>query len=404
MEEITFIHCADLHLDSPMLGLKNLPAPIRTQLRESTFTSFKRIVDTAIAKQVDFVIIAGDIYDGEDRSLRAQIFFRKEMERLNTSGIEVYIIHGNHDHLSGKWLEINFPDNVHIFPSEVTVFEHRKNNATVHLYGFSYEARHLYDRRVNSFEKKAGADYHIGILHGSLEGNSEHSPYAPFNLQELASKEMDYWALGHIHKRAILQAEPPVVYAGNIQGRHKKETGKKGCYYVKLSKLAAELEFIPTAACLWKSVEIDAAAAKNVDELLRLCQSAQNIERDNGVPVIMSINAVNAEKLGSFHAGELLEILQADELEESDFVWVSSLSITERSSWDKEQLQTESAFFAELFQAVTDYDSIAEAVAPLYRHPGAYRYLSELTETEKQELAVEAERVLLHMLNGAARG
>ena len=89
MEEVTFIHCADLHLDSPMLGLKNLPASIRTKLRESTFISFKRIVDAAIAKQVDFVLIAGDIYDGEDRSLRAQILFRKEMERLNTHDIEV---------------------------------------------------------------------------------------------------------------------------------------------------------------------------------------------------------------------------------------------------------------------------------------------------------------------------
>ncbi len=404
MEEITFIHCADLHLDSPMLGLKNLPASIRTRLRESTFTSFKRIVDAAIAKQVDFVLIAGDIYDGEDRSLRAQILFRKEMERLNTHGIEVYIIHGNHDHLSGKWLEISFPDNVHIFPSEVTVFEHKKNNVKIHLYGFSYEARHLYDRRINNFEKKTGADYHIGILHGSLEGNNDHSPYAPFNLQELASKKMDYWALGHIHKRAVLQTDPPVVYAGNIQGRHKKETGEKGCYYVKLRDREAELEFIPTAACLWKSVKIDAATAKNADELLTLCQIAQSGERDQGLPVIMSFDIVNAQGIGSFHAGELLEILQEDEVNDSDFVWVSSLSISESNSWNKEKLEADSAFFAELFNAVTETDAVVDAVSPLYRHPGAHRYLSELTDTEKQELAEEAEQLLLNMLNGASRG
>ncbi|MED3965544.1 DNA repair exonuclease [Niallia taxi] len=402
MEEITFIHCADLHLDSPMLGLKNLPAPIRAQLRESTFASFRKIVDTAIARQVDFVLIAGDIYDGEDRSLRAQILFKKEMERLKIQEIDVYIIHGNHDHLSGSWLEVSFPDNVHIFPSDVTVFEHKKRNTKIHLYGFSYETRHLYDRRINTYEKTDTADYHIGLLHGSMEGNSDHSPYAPFNLQELASKGMNYWALGHIHKRAVLQADPPVVYPGNIQGRHKKETGEKGCYYVKLNNGDAELEFIPTATCLWKSVQIDAAGAKNADELLSLCHIAQEKERDQGLPTILAISIINAEGIGSLQAGELLEILQEDELDETNFAWISSLSIIENISWNKAKLESDSAFFTELFQAVKETDSIDEAVAPIYRHPGVYRYLSELTEREKEELAEEAERLLLTMLNGVS--
>jgi DNA repair exonuclease SbcCD nuclease subunit len=158
MQEISFIHCADLHLDSPMIGLKNLPSSIKHRLQESTFTAFKKIIDEAIQRKVDFVIIAGDIYDGEDRSLRAQIRFRQEMERLEQQGIAVFIIHGNHDHLSGKWIQMKFPDNVHIFPANVSKFEYKKENTKVHLYGFSYESRHLYKRMIDHYQKENEAD------------------------------------------------------------------------------------------------------------------------------------------------------------------------------------------------------------------------------------------------------
>ena len=104
---MTFIHAADLHLDSPFVGLKYLPTQLFERMRESTFLAFSRLITFAIKEQVDFVLLSGDLYDGEERSLKAQLRLKKEFDRLHAAGIEVYVIHGNHDHLGGKWLDLS---------------------------------------------------------------------------------------------------------------------------------------------------------------------------------------------------------------------------------------------------------------------------------------------------------
>lgn len=399
MKEISFIHCADLHLDSPMIGLKNLPSSIRQKLQESTFVAFKNIVDCAIERHVDFIIIAGDIFDVEDRSLRAQIRFRKEMERLQEHHIDVFILHGNHDHLSGKWVSIVFPENVKIFPTDVTMIPYQKGDINVHLYGFSYEQRHLYDRKIKEYKKIEGADFHIGILHGNLEGTSDHGPYAPFHISELNEKHMDYWALGHIHKRAILQQTPPVVYPGNIQGRHKKETGEKGCYYVKISEKETELEFLSCADIVWEIIKLDGKDVNSFDELYALCLKAIDEKRENNYSSILVLEIENIEKIDHFNPNELLEIVQTEDIDQSPFVWVSSIKIKENTIWLKENLQKESEFYQQLFTISSDYEQVEKAVSNLYHHPVAHRYLSALTEDEQKEMAEEAEELLMKLLN-----
>lgn len=248
---ISFIHCADLHLDSPMVGLKNLPTTIHNKLKESTFTAFKKVIDAAISKKVDFIIIAGDIYDGEDRSIKAQIRFRNEMLRLEEEQIEVYLIHGNHDHLNGSWVQIELPPNVHVFPSMVTVKKYVKNNLSANLYGFSYETRHIKERRIDEYERSDEAHFHIGILHGNLEGSTEHSAYAPFQVRDLLAKKMDYWALGHIHKRELLESVPRLsiqeTYKEDIKGNRSKGmllcgTKRWGCQLRIYPNIRSDLE------------------------------------------------------------------------------------------------------------------------------------------------------------------
>ncbi|WP_262421881.1 metallophosphoesterase family protein [Bacillus aquiflavi] len=233
MKKTTFIHTADLHLDSPMIGLSGLPNHIFKRVRESTFKAFKAVTDEAIRRHVDFIIFAGDLFDGEDRSIRAQAHFRNEMERLGQHGIQAFVIHGNHDHLNGSWHHLSMPGNVHVFTHHVEykAFQN-ESGAVVYLYGFSYPERHIYDDMTPYYQKALGADFHIGILHGHNEGGSEHSRYAPFKVNNLLHKEFHYWALGHIHKRTILHDEPYIVYPGNIQGRNRSELGMKGCYAV----------------------------------------------------------------------------------------------------------------------------------------------------------------------------
>ncbi|AND38852.1 DNA repair exonuclease [Cytobacillus pseudoceanisediminis] len=406
MKRVTFIHAADLHLDSPMSGLKHLPPSIFKKLQESTFEAFTKIVDSAIFHNVDFIILAGDLFDGEDRSIRAQTRFRKEMERLAECGIAVYAVHGNHDHMDGRWAHLPLPENVHIFSHEVEVAKHIAENGTsVHLYGFSYPKRHVAERMIDQYSRENGADLHIGILHGSFEGSSDHAQYAPFRINDLLEKDFDYWALGHIHKREILITQPPVIYPGNIQGRNRKETGPKGCYLVELDSSGAKTEFLEAAPVIWENAEIDASKSESYQEIYELCISLIEEKRQNrkGTIINLTLNEVGLSdhELRSITNGELLESLQEEEAEEESFVWISGLAVNEKRMWNKEKLAHESDFFSELFKTAGHFAEGSESALILYAHPLARRFLGELTKDDKQRIAEEAEALLVDLLHKA---
>ncbi|MCS0789604.1 DNA repair exonuclease [Cytobacillus pseudoceanisediminis] len=406
MKRVTFIHAADLHLDSPMSGLKHLPPSIFKKLQESTFEAFTKIVDSAIFHNVDFIILAGDLFDGEDRSIRAQTRFRKEMERLAECGIAVYAVHGNHDHMDGRWAHLPLPENVHIFSHEVEVAKHIAENGTsVHLYGFSYPKRHVAERMIDQYSRENGADLHIGILHGSFEGSSDHAQYAPFRINDLLEKDFDYWALGHIHKREILITQPPVIYPGNIQGRNRKETGPKGCYLVELDSSGSKTEFLEAAPVIWENAEIDASKSESYQEIYELCLSLIEEKRQNrkGTIINLTLNEVGLSdhELRSITNGELLESLQEEEAEEESFVWISGLAVNEKRMWNKEKLAHESDFFSELFKTAGHFAEGSESALILYAHPLARRFLGELTKDDKQRIAEEAEALLVDLLHKA---
>ena len=403
MKRISFIHAADLHLDSPMVGLKYLPQDIFTRVKESTFAALKKITETAILHQVDFVILAGDLFDGEDRSLRAQSRFRTEMLKLAENGIQVYVIHGNHDHLNGSWVHLNMPANVHVFNSEVEAkVLQTKNGAIVHLYGFSYPTRHVYDRKIDDYRKKDGADFHIGILHGNESGGVEHDNYAPFSVSDLHKKEFDYWALGHIHKRAVLSESPPIIYPGNIQGRNKKETGMKGIYHVTLTDLDKKINFIETADIIWEETVVDASAAENFLDVLQLCQTTINSYRREQKGTLLSLSLKNIvladEREQRSLNGELLELLLENEKEEDSFVWIVDLTVIEGQQIDKEQLKRDANFYAELYETIENYADIDQALAPLLEHQLGRKYISQLSTADQKELINKAEKLLLELL------
>lgn len=404
MKRISFIHAADLHLDSPMVGLKHLPKHIFTRVKESTFTALKKITAAAIRQQVDFVILAGDLYDGEDRSLRAQSRFRLEMQKLADQDIPVYVIHGNHDHLNGSWVNLDMPANVHVFNGEVeTMIVHTKCGEIVHLYGFSYPARHVFERKIDDYIKTPGADFHIGILHGNETGRTDHDNYAPFSTKDLLQKDMDYWALGHIHKRTILSEHPAIIYPGNIQGRNKKETGKKGFYHVVLSEQETKLTFLESADIVWEETIVDAHNAGSFQDVLHLCQTAIQQSRKEGKGTILSITLKNLKLEDSLEKrkleGELLELLQEAEMDEQSFVWPAELSFSERSQPDKTKMIAGANFFGELFETIENYNDPDTPLAPLYGHHLGRKYLSLIPEKEKQELIAKAENLLIDLLH-----
>jgi len=403
MKQISFIHAADLHLDSPMVGLKHLPANILSRVRESTFAALERLSAAAIEHNVDFVIIAGDLYDGEDRSLRAQSRFRNEMQKLAQKDIPVFVIHGNHDHLSGSWVHLNMPANVHIFGSDVEckIF-HTKRGETVHLYGFSYIQRHILDKKVDDYQKQDPADFHIGILHGNEGGGTDHVNYAPFTIKDLYEKQFDYWALGHIHKRKILSQHPPIIYPGNLQGRNKKETGIKGCYHVTLNEFETTKAFIETSDVVWEEVSVDASSAHSFQDILQLCRLAIERLRKPRIGTLLTLNVTNVllDDIQEKRTldDQLLELLMDDENDEESFVWLVQLTVQTSQPLDRNHLIDEADFYAELFAAIDDYQSLDQAIAPLYEHQLGRKYLNGLTQSEQKELLDKAEKLLIGLL------
>ncbi|KKK35998.1 hypothetical protein WQ57_21710 [Mesobacillus campisalis] len=404
MKQVTFMHWADLHLDSPFKGLKHLPENIFKRLQDSTFKALANMTDEAIQKAVDFVIIAGDVFDGENRSLRAQARFRGEMAKLAEKGIPAYIIHGNHDHLGGTWMKLEMPENVHIFAGEVEIKKFAKQDeTTVHLYGFSYPERHLTDRWIDRYQKKEGADFHIGILHGHFEGASDHDKYAPFRLGDLYEKQFDYWALGHIHKRQVLSEEPPVIYPGNPQGRNPKEQGEKGFYTVSLTERGTRYEFLPSHDVQWLEMKLDFSQAASPGSLFDACRQAVSEVRSEGKGVILSLEIEHAHMLDPdaetmLQSGELLEILQEEEKDENSFVWVRDLTIGDMAGIDRNLAAAKGDFFEDLFSEIDGFDRWHEGLMPLFSHNAARRHLEGLNEEEKKQVLLEAETRLLQLL------
>ncbi|NTU96597.1 MAG: DNA repair exonuclease [Chlorobiaceae bacterium] len=226
-----FLHAADIHLDSPLKGLEQYPdAPVE-QIRLAARRAFDNLVETAIDEKADFLLLAGDLYDGDWKDFNTGIFFINRMGRLRDAGIPVFMVSGNHDAASQITRSLKLPDNVTLFPhrnAETRNIEH----LGVAVHGRSFSSRSVMDDLVGSYPQGDPGLFNIGLLHTSLNGRPGHEPYAPCTLDALRSKGYRYWALGHVHQREVICSDPWVVFSGNIQGRHIRETGPKGCTLV----------------------------------------------------------------------------------------------------------------------------------------------------------------------------
>jgi DNA repair protein SbcD/Mre11 len=401
MNEIRFIHTADLHLDSPFKGLKHMPEELFQRIRNSTFRSLERIVDRAIGLRVDFILMAGDLYDEEDRSIRAQARLKKQFERLDEAGISVYVIHGNHDYLGNYWSHLQMPANVKIFNSEIEkVIHHTVEGRKVHLYGFSYDTRHVHERKIAAYPAASNdGGIHIGLLHGSETGGTAgHEPYAPFTIKELKEKNYHYWALGHIHVREELSMCPPIIYPGNIQGRNRKEIGRKGCYAVTVNDEETKLEFIETQEILWEKTSISLKAITNLSQVFELCRADIELYRRKGGTMLeiefYNVEETSAEILNKIKTGEILEAFQDGEEHQDDFVWVHSMRVNR--SGQIANVEEQETFMSDMIQAILNWDEQGwdEVASDLFLHPQAHRYIDLLDSEEKDEMKKSAAEML----------
>jgi exonuclease SbcD len=271
MDSMRFIHAADLHLDSPFRGLANADPGLRESLQSATLGAFDAIVDHTIQSKSDFLVIAGDLYDSRDRSLRALVAFRRQMERLAERDISVYIVHGNHDPLNGWGSEFLLPPNVTTFtgkPNTEPVIRRGKEIARVT--GVSYARERVTENLAAMMKPDEDSPYSVGVLHANVGGQAGHADYAPVTLDELKSSKFDYWALGHVHTRSTLSLEPTAVaYPGNPQGRNAREPGPRGCLQVDVDRNGqAHMEFIETNKVRWAHLEISIRSLTRIDSLI----------------------------------------------------------------------------------------------------------------------------------------
>lgn len=419
MKAFSFVHTGDLHLDSPFKGISEISESLRSVLVNATFNSFNGIIDLCIEKKVDFLLISGDIYDGLDKSLRAQLKFRDGLKRLSEVGINVYVVYGNHDPLDGWSVNLNLPENVHIFSGKsVEKITVKKNGEEIaQICGISFPTREIKINLSNKFPKISNSEktlYTIGLLHCNVGSNTGHYPYAPCTLQDLISRNFDYWALGHIHKKSILNEENPVIiYSGNSQGLSPKECGAKGCFLVNVNaKGETTYDFIEVDSVRWFVEELLIDGLSTVEDFIfKLNKYIEEIRKKaNGRK---SICRIILSGRGQLHAtitkkgvlDDILQEIRENEKGEKQFVWVESFVNNTNPEIDRNSLLNRKNFIGDLINLFEEFYSDAEKISelkkslePLFNSSGGRKFLKSIDDEHFLDLIKKAETLCLDNL------
>lgn len=264
-----FLHCADIHIDSPLRGLSRGEGVPADEIRRAARAAFENLVALAVDEEVAVVVIAGDLYDGDRDDFDTAIYLQRQFARLGEAGIPVVLVYGNHDAASEITRRLRPPANVHVFPhaAPTTV---TFDDVGIAFHGQSYSKRAVTQDLSLAYPDRVAGYLNVGVLHTCLDGRPGHEPYAPCRVDALAARGYEYWALGHVHVRDALQRDGTwIVFPGNIQGRHARETGAKGATLVEYSgEQVRSVEHRELDMVRWLRVPVDVSDAATVDDVL----------------------------------------------------------------------------------------------------------------------------------------
>jgi len=265
-----FVHCADVHLDSPLRGLDSYDGAPVEQLRGATRRAFENLIDLCIEEKVSFLLLAGDLYDGDWPDFNTGLYFAKQMARLDAAAIRVALIRGNHDATSRITKRLQHPGNVHCFGDRKPE-THLWEDLQVAVHGQSFGSSDMTDNLAVNFPNPVKGWLNLGLLHTALDGREGHDPYAPCSIAQLMARGYDYWALGHVHKCEILAEDPWIVFSGCLQGRHIRELGPKGCYLVSVEDHKVQtVEFRELDVLRWARVNVDVSGVERPEQILAI--------------------------------------------------------------------------------------------------------------------------------------
>jgi DNA repair exonuclease SbcCD nuclease subunit len=354
-----FIHAADLHIDSPLKGLAAYDGAPIERVRGATRKALHNLVDLCFSESASFLVLAGDVFDGDWKDFNTGLFFVKELARLREVGTRVFIVRGNHDAMSEVTRQLTLPDHVHEFSddaAETIVLD----ELGVALHGLSFARREVRDSLVPRYPQPIAGALNVGVMHTSAGGSSQHATYAPCSVEELARKGYDYWALGHVHAHDVISRAPYIVFPGNTQGRHIKETGPKGCVVVTADKgQISDVRHAALDVLRWRHVEVALDGGDGLDELYEKSRVALAAARQGSdgrlTAARLTVSGAAAAHERIIERRDSVENqLRADTLAEWDDLWLEKIELRTRSPLDLGQLRAAEGFVGELLRAVAE--------------------------------------------------
>ncbi len=419
MGSFTFVHCADLHIDTPFRGITADNQDMVHAVRESTFEAFRKVAATCKDNQAAFLLIAGDVYDTRRQSVRAVLRFRDILNELHELGIRTFAVYGNHDPANTAYSSVTWPESVHFFPSTgpETVRLSLPGDISVHITGQSHETaserRNLAAGLVHAYSGLNKDGFAIALLHAHAGIGSEHAPYAPCTVSELRQGPFDYWALGHVHTRKIIDTDPYIVYPGNIQGRSFRETGPRGCYVVRVQDgVVTEARFQAVDAIRWEEIDIEINGISTVDAMEEAIYARidQAVKEAGPRPVICRINltgrgAIYRELVHEDTRLHLIERVREVYCSAVPFVWLQDMRIRCLPEFDMEQRIRQDDFLAKALSAGIeigngDHEAFERLLSDLLANRRIKALGLEWSEQDISEIITEAQMLCMELLEG----
>lgn len=368
---LKFIHTSDIHLDSPLRGLEYYEGAPVDSIRGATRQAFKNLVELAISEEVDFVLIAGDLYDGDWKDYNTGLFFASEMSKLREAGIRVFIVSGNHDAASQISRQLRMPDNVKVFPTKkpetITI-----DDFDIAIHGQSFANQAITEDLSTAYPDAISGHFNIGLLHTSATGREGHEPYAPCTVEGLLSKGYDYWALGHVHKREVLYKEPWIIFSGCIQGRHIREIGEKGCTLIAVDDgHIIQVEHKEIDVLRWSIRSVDVSEADSGGDVVDLVSTVVTEEagKSSGRPIALRLiitgnSKAHAELIANPEQciNDIREI--ATDISNGD-IWIEKVNIKTAAQIDLEEMRNRDDAIGELLRSIHNLSIDQEALSDM---------------------------------------
>jgi len=368
---LKIIHAADLHIDSPLRGLDRYEGAPVERLRGATRRALENLVVLCIEERADVLLLAGDVFDGSWKDYSTGLFFVAQMARLREANVPVVIVRGNHDAASSVVKALRLPANVHELSSRKPE-THELREAGIAVHGQSFSQRITTEDLAARYPDRVPGLFNIGLLHTSIDGREGHEPYAPTSIETMRSKGYDYWALGHVHAREIVSSDPYIVYPGNLQGRHARETGAKGASVITVEgNVVQSVEHRALDVFRWELVTVDAGPATDAQEVVDLVRAglaARATEVDGRVLAARVVIAGSTRANGAIRRDVerfISEVRGAATDGLGETAWLEKVVVRTRATIDLERIREEASAVGHLARRLASMKEDPKELAEL---------------------------------------